>query len=104
MRRYFIALLALVSATASSAQQTIRVGDQLQKLLLAETAIKSLYVDEVNDTVLVESGIAAMLKELDPHSTYMTSDEVRKSEETLQGNFEGIGVQFNMVKDTLFIV
>ena len=53
---------------------------------------------------IVEQAIKGMLEELDPHSTYLTPEENDKSNETLMGSFEGIGVQFNMVEDTLFIV
>ena len=103
VRKVLLSAAILLTAFISQAQ-TIRVGEQLQKLLIAESAITNLYVDPVSDTTLVEAGIKAMLKELDPHSTYLSADEVRKSNETLNGNFEGIGVQFNMVRDTLFIV
>ena len=85
-----------------SAQQTI--DSQLQKLLIAESAIENLYVDKIDNAELVESAIRGILKELDPHSTYLTPDEVEKSNESLQGNFDGIGIQFNMIEDTLFVV
>lgn len=75
-----------------------------QKLQLAEYAITSLYVDPVNEDKLVEEAIIKMLAQLDPHSTYSNADEVKKMNEPLQGNFEGIGVQFNMSEDTLFII
>lgn len=100
-------LLPLAFATfiaVAAPSQSIRLGEQLQKLLVAQTAISNIYVDPVNDSVLVEAAIEGMLSELDPHSTYMTAEEVRKSQETLEGNFEGIGVQFNMVDDTLFVI
>lgn len=84
-------------------QQSV-IDDQMQKLLVAEAAISSLYVEDVDDEKLVESAIKGMLEELDPHSTYLTADENDKSNETLMGSFEGIGVQFNMIEDTLFIV
>lgn len=103
MRKILFSIILSASVLTLSAQ-TIQVDDQLQKLLIAESAITNLYVDKVNDTTIVEAGIRAMLKELDPHSTYLTAKEVRKSNEQLNGNFEGIGVQFNMVRDTLFIV
>ena len=77
---------------------------QLQKLLISESAISNLYVEPVETDNLVESAIRGMLSDLDPHSTYLTAEEVEKSNETLQGNFDGIGIQFNMVEDTLFIV
>ncbi len=84
------------------AQQSI--DPELQKLLVAESAITNLYVEDVDTKKVVEQAIIGMLKELDPHSTYLTPDENDKSAETLIGSFEGIGVQFNMIEDTLFIV
>ena len=71
---------------------------------LAEFAIANLYVDKVNEEKLVEDAIRGMLEKLDPHSAYSNAEEVKKMNEPLQGNFEGIGVQFNMVEDTLFII
>ena len=102
--RLLLAMAAVVAVSPAVYPQAIRIDEQMQKLLIAESAISGLYVDEVSDSSLVESGIRAMLEELDPHSTYLTAQEVRESNEQLQGNFEGIGVQFNMVRDTLFIV
>ena len=85
-------------------QASSLMDDQLQKLLVAEAAISSLYVEGVDEGELVESAIKGMLEELDPHSTYLTAQENDKSNETLMGSFDGIGVQFNMIEDTLFIV
>lgn len=85
-------------------QPSATMDDQLQKLLVAEAAISNLYVEDVDENKLVESAIKGMLEELDPHSTYLTAEENDKSNETLLGSFEGIGVQFNMMEDTLFIV
>ena len=75
-----------------------------QKLTLAEYAIVNLYVDETDENKLVESAIMAMLKELEPHSTYSNAEEVKKMNEPLQGNFDGIGIQFNMMEDTLLVI
>jgi carboxyl-terminal processing protease len=85
-------------------RRTTVVDEQIQKLLIAGTAISSLYVEDVDQSKLVESAIKGMLEELDPHSTYLTPEENDKSNETLMGSFDGIGVQFNMIDDTLFIV
>ena len=85
-------------------QGATMIDDQLQKLLVAEAAISNLYVEDVDESKLIEDAIKGMLEDLDPHSTYLTADENDKSNETLMGSFEGIGVQFNMVEDTLFIV
>lgn len=76
----------------------------MRKLQLAEFAIANLYVDKVDEDKLVEDAIRGMLEKLDPHSAYSNAEEVKRMNEPLQGNFEGIGVQFNMVEDTLFII
>lgn len=75
-----------------------------QKLRWAESAITDLYVDTVDDEKLVETGIRAMLEELDPHSSYTTAEETREMNEPLNGNFSGIGITFNMNKDTLYVI
>ena len=84
--------------------QATSIDAELQKLLVAEGAISALYVEDVDEKKIVEQAIRGMLEELDPHSTYLTPEENDKSNETLMGSFEGIGVQFNMLEDTLFIV
>lgn len=76
----------------------------MRKLQMAELAIANLYVDPVDEDKLVEEAIVKMLAQLDPHSTYSDADEVKKMNEPLQGNFEGIGVQFNISEDTLFVI
>ncbi len=75
-----------------------------RKLQLAEFAIANLYVDKVDEDKMVETAIVSMLEQLDPHSTYSNPEEVRKLNEPLQGNFDGIGIQFNMAIDTLFVI
>lgn len=97
-------LLFSISFTALTVSAQNVDEKQLQKLLISESAISNLYVEPVETDNLVESAIRGMLSDLDPHSTYLTAEEVEKSNETLQGNFDGIGIQFNMVEDTLFIV
>ena len=76
----------------------------LRKLQYAEVAINNLYVDSVDEKKLVEDAIRGMLEKLDPHSTYATPKEVKELNEPLNGNFEGIGVQFNMIEDTLLVI
>ena len=89
-----------------SAQIRINNGadSPLRKLQIAELAITNLYVDSVDEKKLVEDGIRGMIEKLDPHSSYSTPKEVKEMNEPLQGNFEGIGVQFNMVEDTLLVI
>jgi carboxyl-terminal processing protease len=76
----------------------------IRKVNMALLAVENLYVDTLNKDKLAEDAIIALLAKLDPHSTYMTAAEVKEMNEPLQGNFEGIGVQFNMLTDTLYIV
>ena len=99
------AILSQLSIPAS-AQLRINMGSDspMRKLQIAEMAINNLYVDSVDEQKLVEDGIKGMIEKLDPHSSYMTAKEVKEANEPLQGNFEGIGVQFNMVEDTLLVI
>ena len=76
----------------------------LQKLFNAEYAIASLYVDSINEDKLVEDAIKGMLESLDPHSSYTDAKETKDLEEPLQGEFSGVGIQFNMNKDTLYVI
>lgn len=68
------------------------------------TYIETKYVDKPNYEELIDEAIIGMVKELDPHSEYMTAEEYKKMSEPLQGNFEGIGIQFNIIKDTIAVV
>lgn len=98
-------LLGLTCCLALQAQHFRRDDDAaLRKLQLAEMAIYNLYVDSVNQNKLVEDGIRGMIEKLDPHSSYSTAQETKAMNEPLQGSFEGIGVQFNVVQDTLLVI
>ena len=101
-----LVLLVLPFTVARAQEQGQGQGlpEQLTKLLFSESIITRYYVDDVDETKVVEAGIKAMLKELDPHSTYSTPDEVKSINEAMRGNFEGIGIQFNIVDDTLFVI
>ena len=103
LRYLLMSGLCLCGALLVSAQNKI-LNSPARKLQLAEFAIANLYVDDVDEDKLVEDAIINMLEELDPHSTYSDAEEVKKLNEPLVGNFDGIGVQFNMATDTLFII
>lgn len=66
--------------------------------------IEQMYVDSVDSEALVETAIKGMLEELDPHSVYISSEEIQAANEPLNGNFEGIGIQFNLLRDTILVV
>ncbi|MDR0505268.1 MAG: S41 family peptidase [Dysgonamonadaceae bacterium] len=76
----------------------------MRKVSMAMAAIENMYVDTINKNKLAEDAIVSLLEKLDPHSNYMTPEEMKEMNESLQGNFDGIGVQFNMLTDTLYIV
>lgn len=112
VRRIIVLLLVLITPSligrggVGLAQLRFNLGNNspIRKLQIAEMAITNLYVDTVDESKLVEDAIRGMLKELDPHSTYATPKEVKAMNEPLQGNFDGIGVQFNMIEDTLIVI
>jgi len=102
-----VLLAVLIGQSAmGSAQFRMSMGDEspLRKLQFAEMAITNLYVDSVDEKKLAEDAIRGMLDKLDPHSSYLTPKEVKDLNEPLSGNFEGIGVQFNMIEDTLLVI
>ena len=101
MKKIFTIIICICAITA----QAQKAGNEaIRKLQMAEFAIANLYVDSVDENKLVEEAIIKMLAQLDPHSTYNDAEEVKKMNEPLQGNFEGIGVQFQMIEDTLLVV
>ena len=103
--RKIILIVCLFIVALVQAQNNKNFGKSAaRKLQIAEFAVANLYVDSVDENRLVEQAIIGMLKDLDPHSTYSNPEEVRKMNEPLVGNFEGIGVQFNMAEDTLFVI
>lgn len=74
------------------------------KLMEVLDKINRYYVDDLDEEKFVEETIIQMLHELDPHSSYISKDELKEISEQLNGEFEGIGVSFNVLKDTIFIV
>ncbi len=66
--------------------------------------IGQAYVDSVDKAELTETAIREMLKELDPHSTYIPPERVKEMRQPLEGNFEGIGIRFNILRDTILVV
>ena len=98
-KRILTAVLLLVSLCATAQDKL-----QMQKLQMAEWVIMNLYVDTVKEDKIVEGAIRGMLSQLDPHSSYSTKEEMLAMQEPLNGNFEGIGVEFNIKDDTLLVI
>ena len=74
------------------------------KLSHAQKIISMYYVDDVDNGKLVTDAIVAMLKDLDPHSTYTNPDETKELTTPLEGKFSGIGISFNMVNDSVYVI
>lgn len=108
MRKKILVLATVLALLPSLASAQLKFNfssnSPLRKLQMAEMAINSFYVDSVNEQKLAEDAIRGMLKELDPHSTYSNAKETKAMNEPLEGDFEGVGVQFNMISDTLVVI
>ena len=84
--------------------QNKNIDRDTKKMLRLMYMINNYYVDTTNMPKLTEAAIEGMLKELDPHSTYIPKKEVQKMNEPLQGNIIGIGVTFQMLNDTIHVM
>ena len=104
MKRFFLAVIAFCSLLAVQAQSFTINPEMVRKVQAAEFFISHFYVDSLSEGKVVDSAIEGMLKQLDPHSTYIKAKDVERSVENLNGSFEGIGVQFNMIEDTLVVI
>ena len=112
MKRTILSLCLLCAGLGAAAQgmhftnmpRREPLRDEINKLANAVVAISNLYVDSVDNKKLVEDAINGMLSKLDPHSAYTNAAETKKLTEPLEGSFEGIGVQFNMLEDTLVVI
>lgn len=115
MKKLALAVMALTVSMTLQAQ--LRFGNtpqqqqapselerNIQKLVMASVMINNYYVDSVDSKKLVEDAINGILSKLDPHSAYTNASDTKKFTEPLEGSFEGIGVQFNMLEDTLLVI
>jgi carboxyl-terminal processing protease len=100
----YTSLLLFVLGGLSGAIYAQNFNQDIQKLQYAYKLISTFYVDTVDKDKLVEDAIKGMLKDLDPHSEYLSKEEVIQMNEPLYGSFEGIGIQFNIYRDTLMVV
>ncbi|MCI1720261.1 MAG: S41 family peptidase [Bacteroidales bacterium] len=79
-------------------------GHQWDKLLLVLDQIQQNYVDTLNPKDMVEKSIPLILESLDPHSVYLPPQDLAEADESLEGNFSGIGVEFNVPNDTAVVI
>ncbi len=101
MKKIIFFVFALAAALGTKAQQ---MPEHLLKLMYTGNIISNFYVDSPDNDKIAEEAVKAMLKELDPHSTYTDKKETKALLEQMQGSFSGIGIQYNMVSDTLYVI
>ena len=108
-------LLALTARAQHSRLDTLKNAEselrhrydavqQQRKLLGVFNYLNNLYVDDTDMAPLVERAIVAMLEELDPHSSYIPASEMKGVQEQFDGEFSGIGIEFNLHRDTVMVV
>jgi len=100
VKLFFLCLLISVTTFAQNTTYPV----QAQKMQQMLKHIHEQYLDTVNFDILVEKGILEMLKELDPHSAYISKKDVQQANEPLIGSFDGIGVSFQIIRDTINIM
>ena len=97
-------VLAVLTACPLVGQAQETVQEQGEKFNTLLYYMNRMYVDSVDLDGLVETAIRGMLEELDPHSVYIPAEDLQQADEPLNGKFEGIGVRFNIMKDTIMVV
>ncbi|MBN2776993.1 MAG: S41 family peptidase [Bacteroidales bacterium] len=102
--RFSKLVLAFVFVFISSFTFAQDLNSQTRKFNKLLALIEMTYVDSVDIDELVEVAIIEMLKDMDPHSVYISSEEIEKMKEPLEGSFDGIGIQFRLMEDTLVVV
>lgn len=99
-----LVLLSIFLSVGSAFAQKNNIRENVDKFSSLLQLINYYYVDSTSDNDLTETAVIAMLKELDPHSIYLSKKEVQKANEPLLGNFEGVGIQFQLYNDTILVI
>jgi carboxyl-terminal processing protease len=93
-----------IGASLNTKKTSDNVGKDVQKLREVLTYIEGKYVDSIKTDKLVDESIVHLLGKLDPHSVYIPASDRKMADEELQGNFDGIGVEFNIFQDTIVVI
>ncbi|MFN5346408.1 MAG: S41 family peptidase [Bacteroidota bacterium] len=102
-RFYFKVLITAVVFSLSFGKSIAQISPTAEKLDALMSMINYAYVDSIDEKKISDDAIRNLLKELDPHSVYIPAEELKEVNEPLVGNFEGIGVQFSILEDTIMI-
>lgn len=103
MKKLIFTLISLSILSASTNAQ-VKLTKSSEKMALTMYFINKLYVDKIDEKKLSDDVVKALLHELDPHSSYISEKEVKEMNEPLEGNFDGVGISFNMMTDTLYVI
>lgn len=112
MKKYILVIIAFLSLTTGYAQRRNAVLNSqnesnleaTQKMMQFMKYLGGTYVDTLNMGNLVDAAIVEMLSKLDPHSSYVSAEDMKAVQESFDGNFEGIGIEFNVLNDTIIVV
>jgi len=104
MFKKYICILCLVLAAHGAGLRAQGITQETFKIGKTLALLEAIYVDSVNISSITEQMIISTLKNLDPHSVYIPAKDVKAENEPLQGNFEGVGIQFNLLNDTILII
>jgi carboxyl-terminal processing protease len=96
-------ILGIIAIPTTNSKEN-NIYEELEKFRYVYNMAFRNYVDSVDTKKLTEAAIRGMLKELDPHSVYIDADEMKQVEEDFAGSFEGIGVQFDILNDTIVVI
>jgi carboxyl-terminal processing protease len=104
-----VAILALGFLAGFKVKESLPGGERsyfenLQKFQEVVKYVNENYFKEVNNDRLIEDALRGMLKGLDPHTFYISPEEMKEMNEQMQGSFDGIGVEFNLLEDTIYVV
>jgi carboxyl-terminal processing protease len=96
-----LSLLILAGTAQAQSPEVVRSAQKVERFL---DFVDEKYLEDVDLEALVEDALKDILEDLDPHSSYFSAEDLQKANEPLVGNFEGIGIQFNILKDTIYVI
>lgn len=102
MTKNVLSCMLFVMSSISVVAQTDAMQERKMQSFLRYVGLA--YVDSVDSEKMVEKAIRNVLEDLDPHSVYISAKDLERANEPLEGNFEGVGIQFNIIKDTIIVV
>ena len=93
----FILFLSFILVSAGTGSSTNEFFNKIKSLSQVVKLVENYYVEEANMDDLIDGAIRGLLETLDPHSSYITSEQIKKVNENMQGDFEGIGIEFSIL-------